>query len=183
MRARTSRRGFTLIELIIVIAIIAIFGVLVIPGLLDVMWSNKVQLSAREAALQLREARFRAIQEGREYGVFADFANNQLVAFRGVDPVDPDGEQLRAYNLPAGIVFQGPGDTDPNGPEAVDFLPDNEDGSGGWVAFRADGSADAEGGIRFAMPQRNLYWETGVDPATTGRIQVRTYDGTEFIEP
>jgi prepilin-type N-terminal cleavage/methylation domain-containing protein len=195
MRARSSA-GFTFIEAIIVIAIVGIVAALGLPALLEVMWRSKVQLAARETTLQLQEARFRTIRDGREVGVFADFAANRIVTFRHLDlsdpadPTDPtDTEQLRFFELPVGIVFQGPADSVPNGADAiVGFAEDSSPGVGGWVTFRPDGAAVmadddiTEGGFRFAMPQRGLYFQAGVGPAATGRIRVLPYDGTEFTD-
>ncbi len=195
MRVRRSA-GFSLIELIIVVAVVGILAAIGIPALLEVMYRNKVQLAAREATLQMQEARFRSIRENIQHGVFTDFANNRVVYFRVTDPAvppdptDPDAsEQLRFFELPVGIVFMGPADGSPEGTDAIiGFTESSSPNVGGWVTFRPDGSAvmadddTTEGGFRFAMPERNLFFEAGVDPAATGRIRVLPYNGTEFTE-
>ncbi len=195
MRARSSA-GFTLIEGLIVVAVIGVTAALGLPALLEMMWRNKVQLAAREATLQMQEARFRAIRQGIEHGVFADFASNRFVTFQVTDPdaaVDPtnpaSSEQLRFFELPVGIVFQGPADGAPNGADAiVGFAEHSNPALGGWVTFSPDGAgvmADddiTEGGFRFAMPQRGLYFQAGVGPAATGRIRVLPWNGTEFTD-
>jgi prepilin-type N-terminal cleavage/methylation domain-containing protein len=196
MRARSSA-GFTLIEGVIVVAVLGITAALGIPAMLEIMWRNKVQLATRETIVQMQEARFRSIREGEPFGVFADFANNRLVTFHHVDvanpadPTDPaNSEQLRFFDLPGGIVFQGPADADPNGAGAIEgFAESASPGVGGWVTFRPDGSAvmlsesTTAGGFRVAMPERSFFYEASVAPAATGRIRVLVWDGTEFSEP
>jgi prepilin-type N-terminal cleavage/methylation domain-containing protein len=182
LRPRCARRaGFTLLELLIILAVIGIMSVIVIPAFVEMMWRNKVESAARQTTVQMRSARFRAIQTGQEHGIFADFANEQVVLFQGTDAAT--GTLINAFPLPGGIHFQGPGDGIPNGPNAVVFTPvDNEDATGGWVVFAADGSADDEGAIRVSMPQRELYFETRVGPQATGRTAILRWNGTLFVE-
>jgi len=181
-RARARRAaGFTLIELLLVIVVIGILATAGIPAFVEMLWRSKVELAARQTTIQMRAARFQAIQEADEFGVWADFANNRIVLGRPADPADdPDlWAEIRSFELPGGIVFQGPGDTVPNDAGAVVFLPpydDNEDAVlGGWVVFNPDGSSDAEGQIRFAMAQRDLFYATRVEPRTTAKISILKY--------
>lgn len=177
LRARRGT-GFTLIELLLVVTVIGITAVVAVPAFIEMLWRSKVEMAARQTTIQMRAARYQAIQEADEHGVWADFANNRIVLVRVPDPEDPPSTwvEIRAFELPGGIVFQGPGDTAPNGTEAVDFPTDNEDTTGGWVVFDPDGSSDVAGAIRFAMPERNLYYATAVGPEATGKVSILKYD-------
>lgn len=180
---RTRRgTGFTLIEMLLVVTVVGITAVIAVPAFIEMLWRSKVEMAARQTTIQMRAARFQAIQEADEFGIWADFAENRIVLGRPADPADdPDlWLEIRAFELPGGIVFQGPGDPGPNDAGAVVFDPpydDNEDAVlGGWVVFNADGSSDAEGEIRFAMPERNLFYATAVGPRATGKISILKYD-------
>lgn len=170
LRARRGA-GFTLIELLLVIVVIGILATAGIPAFVEMLWRSKVELAARQTTIQMRAARFQAIQEAQEHGVWADFANNRIVLFRGTDPTDPE---VRSFELPGGIVFQGPADGAPNGTDAITFGT-NEDLTGGWVVFAADGSSDDAGDIRFAMAERDLFYATRVGPEATGKISLVKY--------
>lgn len=172
LRARRGA-GFTLIELLLVIVVIGILATAGIPAFVEMLWRSKVELAARQTTIQMRAARFQAIQEAQEYGVWADFANNRIVLFQGADP-PPTGTEVRSFDLPGGIVFQGPADGAPNGTDAITFVT-NEDATGGWVVFAADGSSDDAGDIRFAMAERDLFYATRVGPEATGKISLVKY--------
>jgi prepilin-type N-terminal cleavage/methylation domain-containing protein len=58
------QRGFTLIELSVVILIITVFAGLSIPTIVNQMRDRRVQQAAREIALMYRQARLRAIGRG-----------------------------------------------------------------------------------------------------------------------
>jgi prepilin-type N-terminal cleavage/methylation domain-containing protein len=172
LRARRGA-GFTLIELLLVIVVIGILATAGIPAFVEMLWRSKVELAARQTTIQMRAARFQAIQEAQEHGVWADFANNRIVLFEGTDP-PPTGTEVRSFELPGGIVFQGPADAAPNGTDAITFVT-NEDATGGWVVFAADGSSDDAGDIRFAMAERDLFYATRVGPEATGKISLVKY--------
>ena len=74
--------------------------------------------------------------------------------------------------LPGRVFFQGPGDGSPNGANSIDSFP--RDATGGWIIFNVDGSAVADGAIRFA-DQRGNFLETRVNPRATARVAVRKY--------
>ncbi|MEZ5332947.1 MAG: type II secretion system protein [Thermoanaerobaculia bacterium] len=180
-RARPRASGFTLLELLIILGVVGILAAVVVPAFIEMMWRQKVENAARITTVQMRAARFRAIQSGQEHGVWADFANERVVLFQGTSAAA--GTEINAYPLPLGIHFQGPGDASANGANAVVFTPvTNEDATGGWVVFNPDGSADDEGGIRVSMPERGLFYETRIEPMATGRVAVRKWNGTAFVE-
>ncbi len=193
MRVRDGR-GFTLLELIVVVAAVGILAVLGLPALLENFWRARVEGTAREAHAAMLAARFHAIQEGRPYGVFADFVEGRVVEFFWTDP-DLDWTVANMSLTPRyvdlrGIEFQGPpapGDPAP----VVGFDDGGTPAVGGWVVFQPDGSAvidaDAvppptEGAVRFAMLERNIYYEVRVGPAATGRVRVLKWNGTAFVD-
>lgn len=88
-------RGFTLIEIMVVVIIVAALAVLAIPTITGQMRSRRTQHAAREIAAIYRNARMRAM--GRGSAVLVRFDNT----------VDPEGK----FEVREAVRF---GSTDPN---------------------------------------------------------------------
>lgn len=70
-----DHRGFTLVELIIVIAIIAIVGTISIPSFLRYSINANLKSAAREIASDILQSRARAISENRRQRIVFDMTN------------------------------------------------------------------------------------------------------------
>lgn len=66
---RADDRGFTLLEMLAVLAIAALAWLLVAPALPDGLFRSELERSAAALAAELREARARAVAERREIAV------------------------------------------------------------------------------------------------------------------
>ena len=76
-------RGFTLIELIIVIAVVGVTSALAAPGIADWMDTYRLKKASRQLATDLQFSRMRAISEKREYSVSFDADNKRYTLFKG----------------------------------------------------------------------------------------------------
>lgn len=126
---RTSR-GFTLIEMIIVVALIGILTAVAVPSIIQMRNSMNYRGASRDVASILRNARSLAISENREYQVDIDTANRQYRLRRG-DRVSGSANWtvIKDYvALPAGVTIATSEPTSfffrPNG--AVAFNPDTD---------------------------------------------------------
>jgi prepilin-type N-terminal cleavage/methylation domain-containing protein len=68
-RSRSRRahdvRGFSLLELLLVVALIAIVGAMAVPSITNMLGGMKVGMSAREVERELQKARLRAVASDR----------------------------------------------------------------------------------------------------------------------
>jgi prepilin-type N-terminal cleavage/methylation domain-containing protein len=189
-RGRRNRlhSGFTVIEMILVVAIIGIMATLGLPNLLRTLHRAKLEGIARETSVLMQMARSEAVRQNVPTVVRVDFTRNEVVAFADVDgpavgsPSDMiynpvAGEvhrttdyEIGRYMLPNRVLFEAPAG-DPGGP-VKGFTTAGPD----QVAlFNPNGSIEDLGAIRFA-DQRGNFLEVRVSPAATARVQVRKWD-------
>ncbi len=144
--------GFSLIELLLVIALIAVIGVLAATALSGGMGGIRLRAAAKEIAAQLRFTRAQAIATGRPQRFSIDPRAHAWTA-----PRDRSGDippQL-------GIVFTGARETQPA--RGV-----------GAIVFFADGAST---GGRIQLNARQAAWN--VDVAwLTGEVRLHRGDGT-----
>ena len=69
------RRGFTLVELMVVISVIAFLAAMAMTTILPAMDKRRMRESARMVATMLSQARSKAIETGRPYGVWIQRLN------------------------------------------------------------------------------------------------------------
>jgi prepilin-type N-terminal cleavage/methylation domain-containing protein len=100
--------GFTLMELMIVIAIIAIMASIAIPNFIGWLPERRLDAGAQDILQGLQKSRSKAIMTNRNVIVTFDAGDNSFIAF--VDD-NTDGDQdageltIINRNLPAGVVF------------------------------------------------------------------------------
>ena len=174
---RFGEKGFTLIELIIVIVIVGIIAVLGMPALLNAIRRSSTEGGVRQAMVELRAARFEAVKNSATVYVEADFAKDQLLTWRetNVTPgLSADDEQLRRMPLPAKLYFWGPADAAAEGADATD--PDSTP----VITFLSSGAVDEEGAFRFSEGLN--YLEVRVAPRATARVTMSKWNGTKFVQ-
>jgi len=109
-------RGFTLLELLVVLAIVALAAALVVPNIPSVIGATRLTTAAQVTGAFLREARALAIVEG----VAVDFEiDPRSGAYRFADrakSINPGVALVLTTMLPAGRA--------PGSPGVVRFYPD-----------------------------------------------------------
>lgn len=185
-RARRPAAGFTVIEIILAMAIVGIIAGLTMPALQQLIHTSKMRGVTRNAASILRQARAESIRRGvpcRVRMAVSAEGVEELQAFADVHGVEltdpPDGTYnpidfqpyratdyiLRRYQLPAGLDFRFKDDFGLDSIDPADFNPDKE------AVFFPDGTALDAGAFRFGDGRGN-YLEVRVDPPSTGRISI-----------
>lgn len=153
MRSRKSQSGFTLTELLIVIALMFIIAALGIPALMNLAHRTRVEGAAREATMFLQQARMNAAKNnvpvvvGFDFGTypaleaFTDFDNNGLLS---PDPLVTEARAtdfvIATYRLPGQVGYRGPGGDNLGAVTAFSTAGGNP-----VIVFRPDGSVVAPG--------------------------------------
>ena len=110
MFVRLKRRpGFTIIELIITIAVFAILLGMAIPAINSWLPGYRLRSAARDIASNMQLARMRAISVNQNYGVDFD-ADGTYKIFRDGFPFhqcDENDTIERRNTLPTGVTFSG----------------------------------------------------------------------------
>jgi len=111
--------GFSLFELLVVMAIIGLMSVLVVPQLANSLTGTQLKAASKKVAAGLRFARSRAVAEQIGYAANFDFERNRLnvhsinpkASGESQTPPEPEVEAsseptLRFYDLPRGVRFE-----------------------------------------------------------------------------
>ena len=90
-RRHSLSRGYSLMEMLVVVAIIGVMSLVSVPAFMKFYWSNKMKTSLRQFTTEVRSARQRAITENHptmlSYDIGAD--KRQFQSYNGA--VQPDG--------------------------------------------------------------------------------------------
>jgi len=90
MSLHNKQSGFTLIEMMIVIAIMGIFAGIAIPNYLSYMPKHRLNGAARQVMGDLMAARMQAVSQNNEFKVFFDLSINNH-EYTILDDDDNDG--------------------------------------------------------------------------------------------
>jgi general secretion pathway protein H len=137
-----AQAGFTLVELLVVLGLLALVYGMVAPSLGRAIGSSEIRIAARELVAALREARAAAIGGGREVRFVVDGAAGAYGAGQVRRPI-PRGFDIAAEVPESRRLSARVG--------AIDFYPDGAS-TGGQVVLAG------RGGPRFAVA---VDWLTG----------------------
>lgn len=153
MNTHRASRGFTLIELMVILAIMMVLAFLSMPMMLEAIESSKMRGITQGTVSLMRLARYEAIKKNACGRVQLDTAAGLLSSYFDQDCDAATGNKLLGTQLlPSGITATST--------------------FGGDVVFRGNGSADAKGNYRF-VNRKGTAKEVWVDPRSTGKISVQ----------
>ena len=185
-RSRTSRAGFTLIEILMVIVLIALVAAFGLPKL---NWSGyRVNSAVRSVTALLARAERMAITNQSNVNVLFDVTNNALKVHEDLnnDNTQQPTERVRTYPLGEGIVF-GLGGAPPHQYTAVPISFTRTQSGMLEIIFRRDGSASENGGFyittttaaKNSRPQDARSIEL---TQATGRASWYQYTGSQWVK-
>jgi len=192
-RKRKSGRGFSAVELLIVVVIIGFLAVMGIPWLQNIIHKAKMEGLLSKTGFLFHVAKSESIKQNYRTVVRVDLDGGQITAFADINglalgsapdgvfnPIDGEPNkttdyELATYDLPIGIEFSAPG-----GLDLLDgFTTVDNNGTDELVAiFIADGSIVDIGAIRIGDARGNQF-EIRVAPQGTARVQIRKWDDVE----
>ena len=178
--------GFTLIESLLVIFILALVATLGAPALLQQLHKNRVVGYGRETSLLMQRSRYESIRQHVTVIARLDLAQREIVAFADVDGVNQGDPPDGSYNPVEGVVHRStdyevgrailPGTMYFQAPAGHDVIDGFTTVNGEQVAeFGVDGSVTDVGAFRFG-DNRGNYLEVVISPAATGRVRHRKYN-------
>ncbi|MEK6193897.1 MAG: GspH/FimT family protein [Deltaproteobacteria bacterium] len=106
MMIKKKNRGFTLMELMIVIAIIAIMSSIAIPNFIGWLPERRLDAGAQDILQGLQKSRSKAIMTNRNVIVTFDAGNNSFIAFVDEDASNDQSAgdlTIANRNMPAGV--------------------------------------------------------------------------------
>lgn len=167
-------RGFTLIEMIVIMAVIGIAVLIGLPSLQELIHRSKMVGATRDTTTLMQRGRLESIRESAPALVQVDVNTNEVWAFVDADSsgAREAGEPfLMSFTLPSGVSLKAP-----SGQQAVEgFAFDDPIGT---AVFLNDGSVEAAGAFRFG-DFRDNFLEVRVAPRSTARIEIRKWNAVE----
>ncbi|PID73510.1 MAG: type II secretion system protein GspH [Desulfobacterales bacterium] len=178
-RINSDKNGFTLIEVLIVVAIVGILATLAFPSFSRAIKRGRLKNAARELYMNMQTARMRAFKEARDYAIDFDVNNNSYtVSHAGPDDTIGTGDDVvvtsvnlkKKYN-DNDIEYGSNAGSRPG----LSSPSDNTTYGGHHLEFNANGTAIA--GTVYLKNDKETF-SVGTVTAT-GRVRLfKNYDGT-----
>jgi prepilin-type N-terminal cleavage/methylation domain-containing protein len=172
-RCGRGLRGFSLIEMLVVLALLITLMLIGVPALQTSMRQNKLRGIANDTATLMRLARLDAIRRSCTSVVRIVETPPSVEGFPDCDLngiADPDKPALGSFPVPRGVYHLAP----PNllgKPSVLGLSASPIPGDPNRAVFQPDGSIQAIGGFHFGDDLGN-FLEVWVSPAATARIEV-----------
>jgi type II secretion system protein H len=179
-------RGFSLVEMLIVVAIVAVMAAVALPNIGQYIRNYKIKGAAQMVAGELQGARSRAIMSNTNLGVSFVVLDRDTYRFVQEDIPAADVQRFSALQkLPTGVIFVPSGLTDPGPTLRFQRL-------GGFC-----NPAALSGTCRAAVPLGERFSTTeapvldtgtmdgnyiGSDPAATGTMEIRMRETSTGLE-
>jgi prepilin-type N-terminal cleavage/methylation domain-containing protein len=186
-KIRNEQAGFSMVEVLIVVAIILIISAMALPNIMTSVYTMRMRSSLTELTGLMQQARMRAVRDGQNYQVLTTTMQGRLVFY-------VDFNHDSTYNaandpfivaMPPDVQVSGvPGST--NGLDTTNVIT-------GLPAFNVRGLPCAWASqysctfMNGANPSKYVYYLTtdrgsfaAITVAPSGRVKGWVWDGTSF---
>lgn len=165
MKTKSNNKGFTILEMMIIVVIIGITSTLAIPRFGTIIEKLKLKTSARDMVSSLRFTRSNAVSQRSQFGVYFNLYEGEYILFK-------DLANLGSFTYDAGSDSDMATKTLP---KSVSF------GSSSFpnfaVIFKPDGSASSSGWVELYYEEEGDYGSFVVDVlGSTGRVKLLNPD-------
>ena len=158
-----NKKAFTLVELMIVIAIIGIIGLIAAPNLVTGLPKYRIKRAARDITSKIRAARSEAIKTADPKNIEFNTTTNR---YKIDDQWYPEGSLSDHYGSGVSFGVGNSGETD-----ECTFLPDDDDS----ITFNSRGISNNAGEIYLTNTQNAAY---RIQINTAGNIQLQQWTGS-----
>lgn len=124
LRRRHSEMGFSLIELLVVLALIGMSVIVGYPAMMEWLERYQVRAAASEIASSIQLQRMRAVSQNVEFSIQFDPDNNTYALYQGADPDTGLMLDVIPRPLPRGVTFSGANDPISTAGDIIVFHPD-----------------------------------------------------------
>jgi len=164
-----QQRGFTLIEVVVVIAIIGIISAIAIPNYLGWIPKYRLKAAARDICSNMQKTKIRAVKENHDWAVVINETENSYTVYssEGSTPGWNDGDETIAFkvelnSIPGNMLFEGPA---------------NET-SASLIVFTAAGVCSVAGNIYLSDRNNTAYYR--IQTTSPGAITLKKWTGTTW---
>lgn len=189
----TAAKGFTLLELLTVTALLSLMIIIGMPALQNMIHRSRLEGAARDLRVLMLEARAQALKRGAQAVLMVDLTARQAIAYIDLDGAtinDPSDLQfnpvlgqlfkmtdyeIRRVTLPNRVNFSAPG-AEP----IVDNLTDLPGVAMNGVVFQTDGSVLDSGSIRIG-DQQDHFLQVRIAPRATARVALSKWDPVDSL--
>ena len=182
MRIRLrDKKGFTMVELLIVVAIIAVTAAVAIPNIISWIPTIRVNSAARDLVSEMQLARMKAVSERNNYVITFDTSTNQYSIYDDNDSnFSTSNVLVKTVNLPSGIQFGYIAGKNPSNDDITGSVQFGATSSPIRETFIPNGTANLMGSV-YLIPTEDIAGsrrdrQRAITVILTGRIKLWKYD-------
>jgi prepilin-type N-terminal cleavage/methylation domain-containing protein len=154
---RQRQKGFSLVELAVVLVVAGLILAIGAPGLHKYLESNRVGDAARQISSELRIARQKAVTNGTRNWYFAGISGQEGLYWTGVQTPLPTG----GWSTTAWTLWNMPTNTKQVTPNF---------GGVNWLYYGPDGRANTSGSVKVASVVAAVHDTSQINVDLTGEV-------------